>query len=157
MHLLEHKPAPDFTLEDQEGKKHSLTDYRGKWVVLYFYPKDMTPGCTVEACSFRDSESRITAKGAVVLGVSADTVKSHGKFAKAFKLPFPILSDEGNVISRAYGSYGQKKFMGRNYEGIYRNTYLINPEGEVAKVYEGVKVKVHVDEVLKDLEELQAK
>jgi peroxiredoxin Q/BCP len=157
MHDLQGKQAPDFSLEDQDGKKHSLADYKGKWVVLYFYPKDMTPGCTVEACSFRDSESRITAKGAVVLGVSADSVKSHDKFAKAFKLPFPILSDEGNSISRAYGAYGQKKFMGRNYEGIYRNTYLINPEGEVAKVYEGVKVKVHVDEVLKDLEEFQAK
>ncbi len=157
MHTLEQKPAPDFSLEDQDGKKHSLKDYRGKWVVLYFYPKDMTPGCTVEACSFRDSEARLTAKGAAVLGVSADTVKSHGRFAKTFSLPFPLLADEDKSVATAYGSYGKKKFMGREFDGILRNTYLINPVGEVVKVYEGVKVKVHVEEVLKDLETFQAK
>jgi peroxiredoxin Q/BCP len=157
MHPLEQKKAPAFTLEDQNGEKHSLADFKGKWIVLYFYPKDMTPGCTVEACSFRDSEARLTAKGVQVLGVSADSVKSHGRFAKTFSLPFPLLSDPENIVSRAYESFGKKKFMGREYEGILRNTYLINPVGEIAKVYEGVKVKVHVDEVLKDLESFQQK
>lgn len=157
MHPLNQKPAPAFSLEDQDGKLHSLSDYKGKWVVLYFYPKDMTPGCTVEACSFRDNEARLTAKGAVVLGVSADTVKSHGKFAKAFNLPFPILADIDKSVTKAYGSFGKKKFMGREYEGILRNTYLINPVGEIVKVYEGVKVKGHVQEVLNDLENFQSK
>src|SRR5262249_41747567 len=151
------KQAPDFSLQDQDGKTHTLEQYRGKWVVLYFYPKDMTPGCTVEACSFRDNEARLTAAGAVVLGVSADTVKSHGKFAEKYQLPFPILADVDKAVCKAYHSYGEKKFMGRTFDGILRNTFLINPRGEVVKVYEGVKVKVHVDEVLSDLKEFSKK
>jgi peroxiredoxin Q/BCP len=157
MHELEGKKAPNFTLLDQNGVQHSLSDYKGKWVVIYFYPKDMTPGCTVEACNFRDSEARLTAKGIVVLGISADSVKSHEKFAKKYSLPFPLLADEEKKVVNDYKSYGQKKFMGRNYEGIYRNTFLVSPVGEVAKVYEGVKVKGHVDEVLNDLAELMKK
>lgn len=152
MHTLEGTQAPEFNLEDQNGVKHTLAQYKGKWVVLYFYPKDMTPGCTVEACSFRDSEERLKKAGAIVLGVSADTARRHGQFAKAFSLTFPLLADTEKTVANAYKSYGKKKFMGREYEGILRNTYLINPDGKIVKVYESVKPKVHVDEVLKDLE-----
>lgn len=146
--------APYFATQDQYGKTHTLTDYKGKWVILYFYPKDMTPGCTVEACSFRDSLERITAKGAVVLGVSADSVKRHAKFAETERLSFPLLADEDKSICEAYGAIGKKKFMGREFVGILRNTYLINPEGVLVKIYESVKPAGHVDEVLKDLAEL---
>lgn len=148
--------APYFATQDQHEKTHTLTDYKGKWVILYFYPKDMTPGCTVEACSFRDSLERITAKGAVVLGVSADSVKRHAKFAETERLSFPLLADEDKSICEAYGAIGKKKFMGREFVGILRNTYLINPEGVLVKIYESVKPAGHVDEVLKDLVELSA-
>jgi thioredoxin-dependent peroxiredoxin len=150
-HSLLKKRAPVFTAQDQEGKIHSLNDYQGKWVVLYFYPKDMTPGCTVEACSFRDNLVRLSAKGAIVLGVSADSVKRHAKFAENENLSFPLLADEDKKICGAYGAIGKKKFMGREYVGILRNTYLIDPKGYVAKVYENVKPAGHVDEVLNDL------
>lgn len=155
-HALENKTAPDFSLPDQAGEMHSLEDYQGKWVILYFYPKDMTPGCTVEACSFRDNEARLTRAGAVVLGVSADSVKRHEKFAKHEKLNFPILSDEGREVVKAYGAFGKKKFMGREYEGIFRNTYLIDPKGKIIKVYESVKPATHVEEILSDLAELRS-
>lgn len=154
--ILLNKPAPHFTAQDQQGKTHTLTDYQGKWVVLYFYPKDLTPGCTVEACSFRDNLARLSAKGAVVLGVSADSAKRHAKFAEAESLTFPLLADEDKKICEAYGAIGKKKFMGREYIGILRNTYLIDPKGYVVKVYENVKPAGHVDEVLKDLEEMSA-
>ncbi|NBS69096.1 thioredoxin-dependent thiol peroxidase [bacterium] len=151
---LVQKPAPHFTTQDQNNKTHNLTDYLGKWVVLYFYPKDMTPGCTIEACSFRDNLHRITAKGAVVLGVSADSVKRHAKFAENESLTFPLLADEEKKICEAYGALGKKKFMGREYTGILRNTYLIDPNGSIAKVYENVKPAGHVDEIIRDLEVL---
>ena len=141
---------------DQSGKLHSLEMYRGQWVVLYFYPRDMTPGCTIEACSFRDATEDLKTAGAVVLGVSADTEASHKKFASRFKLTFPLLVDEEGSLAKAYGSYGQKKFMGRNFEGIYRNTYLINPEGLIQKVYQGVKPAQHVAEILADLKMFSA-
>lgn len=150
-HVLTSKKAPHFTTQDQNGDTHTLSEYAGKWVVLYFYPKDMTPGCTVEACSFRDNLARITARGAVVLGVSADSVKRHAKFAENEKLTFPLLADEDKKICEAYGAIGKKKFMGREYVGILRNTYLIDPKGVIVKVYEGVKPAGHVDEVLNDL------
>lgn len=152
-HELTGKKAPHFATQDQHNKLQSLTDYSGKWVILYFYPKDMTPGCTVEACSFRDSLERILAKGAVVLGVSADSVKRHAKFAETERLSFPLLADEDKKICEAYGAIGKKKFMGREFVGILRNTYLINPEGVVVKVYESVKPAGHVDEIIKDLAE----
>lgn len=151
---LVQKPAPHFTTQDQNNKTHNLTDYLDKWVVLYFYPKDMTPGCTIEACSFRDNLHRITAKGAVVLGVSADSVKRHAKFAENESLTFPLLADEEKKICEAYGALGKKKFMGREYTGILRNTYLIDPNGSIAKVYENVKPAGHVDEIIRDLEAL---
>lgn len=150
-HKLLNKKAPAFTLPDQTGTEHSLSDYKGKWVVLYFYPKDLTPGCTVEACSFRDNEARLKAVGAVVLGVSADTVKRHEKFTQVMSLNFPLLADVEKEVCKAYDSFGKKKFMGREYEGILRNTFIIDPAGKVAQVYESVKPKVHVDEVLEFL------
>jgi thioredoxin-dependent peroxiredoxin len=150
---LLNKPAPYFEAQDQAGKTHTLTDYAGKWIVLYFYPKDMTPGCTVEACSFRDSLHRITAKDAVVIGVSADSIKRHAKFAEAEGLSFPLLADEDKKICEAYGSIGKKKFMGREYVGIFRNTFIIDPKGYIVKVYENVKPEGHVEEILHDLAE----
>ena len=148
---LLNKKAPDFSLQDQAGETHRLSDYLGKWVVLYFYPKDMTPGCTVEACSFRDNEARLKSAGAVVLGVSADSVKRHEKFAKNESLNFPLLADTDYAVCKAYESYGKKKFMGREYLGILRNTYVIDPQGKIVQVYESVKPKMHVDEVLEFL------
>jgi thioredoxin-dependent peroxiredoxin len=144
--------APTFSLADQEGKMHALKDYAGSWVLLYFYPKDDTPGCTVEACTIRDSWAAFKKKKAIVLGVSPDSVKSHGKFAKKFKLPFPILADEEKTLVKAYGVWSKKKFMGREYMGVLRNSFLIDPKGKIAKIYEGVKPAEHAGEVLKDLE-----
>lgn len=143
--------APTFTLPDQTGKVHTLADYRGKWVVLYFYPKDLTPGCTIEACNFRDNVNRLSGAGAVVLGVSADSVKRHEKFAAVEKLNFPILSDETHETLNAYGVWQQKSMMGKKYMGIVRTTMIIDPHGVVRKVYDKVKVTGHVNEVLGDL------
>ncbi len=155
-HALLNQKAPYFATQDQNNKTQSLTNYLDKWIVLYFYPKDMTPGCTVEACSFRDSLERLTAKGAVVLGVSADSVKRHAKFAETERLSFPLLADEDKKICEAYGAIGKKKFMGREYVGILRNTYLIDPKGIVVKVYENVKPAGHVEEIINDLEKLSS-
>ena len=154
-HPLLKKVAPGFELPDQEGKTHRLSDYKGKWVVLYFYPKDMTPGCTVEACSFRDNEARLKSAGAIVLGVSADSVKRHAKFAQNENLNFPLLADESKEVCKAYESFGKKKFMGREYEGIMRNTFLIDPNGKIVKVYESVKPAAHVEEILTDLKAMK--
>lgn len=140
-----------FNLLDQDSKEHSLSDYLGKWVVLYFYPKDDTPGCTKEACNFRDGISQLQKLGAVVLGISKDSVKSHKKFAEKFQLNFPLLSDESKDVIKLYGAWGTKKFMGREFEGILRKTFLINSEGKIVKVYEKVNPTQHADEVLRDL------
>lgn len=148
-------PAPAFTLPDQDGKKHALADYKGKWVLLYFYPKDDTPGCTIEACSFRDQFQDFTSIDAVVLGVSPDSVASHKKFAEKFELPFTLLADEHKEVVGAYGVFGEKKFMGKTYMGTSRTSFLIDPEGNIAKVYEKVKPPVHAAEVIKDLKELK--
>jgi peroxiredoxin Q/BCP len=144
--------AQQFTLPDQDGKDHTLDDYVGSWVVLYFYPKDDTPGCTKEACGFRDNMSMLQKNNIVVLGVSKDSVKSHKKFADKFNLPFPLLSDESTQTIHAYDSWGKKKFMGREYEGVLRNTYLINPDGEVVKKYENVKPDRHAQEIIADVQ-----
>jgi len=143
--------APDFALPDQEGTLHSLGQYRGKWVLVYFYPKDDTPGCTKEACAIRDADPDLSSLGAVVLGISADSVKSHAKFAKKYGLTFPLLSDEDRSVIGTYGVWGMKQFMGKEYEGILRTSFLIDPEGVVHKVYESVKPEVHAAEVLQDL------
>jgi len=147
---LIHKKAPDFSLADQDGGTHTLSQYRGKKVLIYFYPKDDTPGCTTEACSFRDNHEALVKAGLVVLGISKDTVKSHKKFVEKYKLPFPLLSDEDTSVCQAYGVWRLKKFMGREYMGIERMSFLIDEEGSVAKIYESVKPKEHAGEVLQD-------
>ncbi|MST04285.1 MAG: thioredoxin-dependent thiol peroxidase [Candidatus Pacebacteria bacterium] len=150
--LKENTKAPDFELMDQEGKAHKLSDYKGKWVLLYFYPKDDTAGCTKEACMIRDSWAEFKNKNAVVLGVSVDSVESHDKFHKKYKLPFTILADEEKKVVNQYGVWGENKFMGRVYQGTNRVSYLINPYQKIVKVYEKVKPEIHAEEVLKDLE-----
>jgi thioredoxin-dependent peroxiredoxin len=140
--------APDFQLPDQRGTTVSLSQLTGKNVVLYFYPKDDTPGCTVEACNFRDEHSALEKAGAVVLGVSPDNPKSHQRFASKFNLPFPLLADTDHKVAEAYGVWGEKKNYGRTYMGITRATFLIDPRGKVKHVWPKVKVNGHVSEVL---------
>lgn len=146
--------APAFSLPDQNGTVHSLADNRGKWVLLYFYPKDMTPGCTKEACAVRDTFPAFGKLNAVVYGLSADTVESHKKFAEAYNLQFPLLADPDKKTIEAYGVWQEKNMMGRKYMGIVRSSFLINPEGVIAKVYEKVKPEIHAEEVIADLKAL---
>lgn len=148
--------APDFTLPDADGNLISLSDYRGQRVVLYFYPRDNTPGCTKEACGFRDSYTDLQGKEAVVLGISTDDAKSHTKFITKFNLPFPLLTDADGQVSASYDSYGLKKFMGKEYMGISRHTFIIGPDGRIEKVYLKVKPETHATEVLADLDNLLA-
>jgi len=144
----EGEPAPDFRLPADDGKTYALRDLRGKKVVLYFYPKDDTPGCTKEACSFRDNLSRVSSKGAIVLGVSKDDLESHAKFREKYSLSFPLLSDpEGKVLS-AYGVWKEKNLYGKTFMGIERTTFVIDEGGRIKKVFSRVKVDGHVDEVL---------
>jgi len=143
--------AKDFRLPDQNGKIHKLSDYKGKWVVLYFYPKDNTPGCTKEACSFRDSINDFLSKDIKVLGISKDPVNSHLKFSEKYKLNFPILSDEALKVIKTYDAWGTKKFMGKTFEGTLRKTYLIDPDGDIKKIYPKVNPLNHAGEVLKDI------
>ncbi|EKQ69385.1 Peroxiredoxin [Leptolyngbyaceae cyanobacterium JSC-12] len=143
--------APDFSLPDANGNVVSLADLKGKRVVLYFYPRDNTPGCTKEACAFRDSYDAFQEKEVVVLGVSTDDAKSHEKFATKHNLPFPLLIDEGGKVAEAYESYGLKKFMGKEYMGITRNTFVIGTDGTIEKIYKKVKPETHVEQVLADL------
>jgi len=146
--------APDFTLEDQSGASHTLSAQRGKWVVVYFYPRDDTPGCTKEACSFRDAMPRLEEVGAVVYGVSADDRASHEKFARKFELNFPLLVDPDMSVLNAYGAYGEKSMYGRTYMGVHRMTYLVDPDGKVAKVWPKVKPEGHAEEVRAAIAEL---
>jgi peroxiredoxin Q/BCP len=146
--LKEGDPAPPFSAPTSGGGNVSLSDFKGKQVVLYFYPRDDTPGCTREACGFRDSYSEFRKKGAVVLGVSVDPVKSHDKFVSKFKLPFPLLADVDKRIVEDYGVWGQKSFMGRKFMGIHRVTFLIGPDGHIKKIWPLVKPEEHPDEVL---------
>lgn len=149
--LKEGRKAPSFELDDDQGGKVSLKGLKGKQVVLYFYPKDMTPGCTQEACDFRDNWEAVKKKGAVVLGVSADPVKKHRAFKEKYKLPFTLLSDEGKEVLKAYKVWGKKKFMGREFMGIIRSTFLIGKDGKIKKVWSPVSVTNHVNEVLENL------
>lgn len=142
----------DFTLPDQDEQLHTLSDYKGHFVILYFYPKDDTPGCTKEACNFQDNLERLRQMGVVVLGVSKDSIKSHKKFAEKYHLNFPLLSDEERKVIDAYHAWGKKKFMGKEFEGILRITYLIGPDGDIKKVYENVNPTTHVSEILSDIE-----
>jgi len=146
--------AIDFSLMDQNEKVHTLSSYKGNWVLLYFYPKDDTPGCTKEACGFRDSLNDLKKHNVVVLGISADSVSSHQKFAKKYNLNFPLLSDEKKEVIKAYGAFGKKKFMGKEFEGILRISFLINPQGEIVKKYDKVKPEVHAKEVLEEIKNL---
>ena len=148
--------APAFSLASDTGEKVSLSGLRGKPVVIYFYPKDDTPGCTVEACEFRDTWADVKKTGAVVLGVSPDGLKSHEKFKAKFKLPFPLLADEDHTVAEAYGAWGEKSMYGRTYQGILRTTFVIGPDGKIARVFEKVKPKGHASEVLDALKQLSS-
>ncbi len=148
-------PAPDFSLPDSTGKLTHLHEFRGQWVVLYFYPRDNTPGCTKEACGFRDAYLDYQSSEVVVLGISADDAKSHQKFIQKYELPFPLLCDIGGEVARNYASYGLKKFMGKEFEGVYRHSFLIDPEGNLARIYHKVKPETHARELLQDLETLR--
>jgi len=144
--------AFDFSLPDQKGKVHKLSDYRGQFVVLYFYPKDDTPGCTKEACGFRDNLKFFQKKDTVILGISKDTVASHKKFAQKYNLRFAIFSDVDKKVVKEYKAWGKKSFMGRTFEGTLRKTYLIDKKGNIIKVYENVNPLIHPQEILRDLE-----
>ena len=159
--------APEFTLPDQDGKNHSLSDYKGGWFLLYFYPKDNTEGCTKEACMLRDDFFGFSAKGGSasggkklkvkIVGVSVDSVKSHKKFAQEYKLPFTLLSDEKKEVVNSYGVWGEKSMYGKKYMGILRTSFLINPKGKIEKVYEKVSPAEHSKEVLEDLKNTMTK
>lgn len=151
MPLSSNLPAPEFTLEDENGTKHSLKDFRGKTVLLYFYPKDDTPGCTTEACNFRDDYSNYEKAGVTILGVSPDTVQAHKKFKEKYHLPFTLLADKDHVVSEKFGVWGRKKMMGKEYDGIFRTSFLIDKDGKIKKVYENVKPAEHSAEVFQDV------
>jgi len=150
-HLVNGSKAPAFSAPDQSGKTVSLADFKGKTVILYFYPKDDTPGCTVEACSFRDEHSVFLKKGAIVLGVSPDSSKQHTKFIEKFSLPFPLLADEDHTICEAYGTWVEKSMYGKTYMGVERSTFVIDPQGKLKAIYRKVKPAEHIAEVLADL------
>lgn len=147
--------APDFTLPDQDGRIHTLSEYRGKPLVLYFYPKDDTSGCTKEACGFRDDYSAYQTAGVTILGVSPDSSKSHTNFITKYELPFTLLADPEREVLRMYGAWGLKKMYGREYEGVLRTTYLIGADGKIVKIYKKVKPAAHSAEILAALEELE--
>ncbi len=153
--LEEGKKAPAFAVKDQSGKAVKLADFAGKYVVLYFYPKDDTPGCTKEACAFRDDHSKLQKAGAVVLGVSPDSEQRHGKFIAKYQLPFSLLADTDHALAEKYGAWGEKSLYGKKYQGILRSTFLIGPDGKVAKVWPKVKPEGHAAEVLAALQALK--
>ena len=148
MAIVEGKAAPAFTLTDQDGTKTSLKDFAGRHLILYFYPKDDTPGCTKEACGFRDAWRELQKLGVVVLGVSGDSAESHQKFKAKYKLPFPLLSDPDKKVMTKYGAYGEKVLYGKKTVGMIRSTFVIDGDGVVRKVFPRVKVDGHVDQVL---------
>jgi peroxiredoxin Q/BCP len=149
-------PAPDFTLPDQNGAEFTLSEFRGQWVLLYFYPKDNTPGCTTEACELRDNFGELQRLGVQVLGISADTVASHASFALKLKLPFLLLADPEKTACNAYGVWGPQKFLGVPFQGVSRSSFLIDPQGRIAKVYPKVKPADHAREVITDLKQFTA-
>ena len=153
MPISANQPAPDFSLPDETGTLRKLSEFRGKPVVLYFYPKDDTPGCTTEACNFRDEYHVYAENGVVVLGVSPDDAKSHTKFKEKYHLPFTLLADEGHKICELYGVWGEKKFMGKTHIGVLRTTFLIGPDGSILKVFENVKPDGHANEVFAALKQ----
>jgi len=149
--------ASDFSLPDQNGKLHKLSDYSGRWLVLYFYPKDDTPGCTTEACAFRDERDAIAEYGnAIVIGISKDSVKSHKKFTDKFQLNFTLLSDETGETIKAYNAWGERSMFGKSFMGIVRSTFIIDPSGNIMKEYPKVNPKGHAAQIIKDLQLLQS-
>lgn len=154
MKLKVKQKAPGFKLADQAGKEHKLADYLGKWVLLYFYPKDDTGGCTKEACAIRDEFPNFKKLKLTVLGVSVDSVKSHAKFATKYDLPFTLLADEEKAVVKKYGVWGQKKFMGKEYMGTLRTSFLINPKGLIVKIYDQVDPATHAEQVLADFKQI---
>ncbi len=149
------QPAPPFTLPGSNGQPVSLAQFQGQWVVLYFYPRDNTPGCTKEACGFRDAYSQFQQAQAVILGISPDSVASHAKFIRKYNLPFLLLADTEGQVARTYGSYGPKKFMGKTYEGVLRHTFILDPQGKIVQIYRQVKPETHAQQVLTDLAQWQ--
>jgi peroxiredoxin Q/BCP len=149
--IEEGKPAPDFQLQSDSGETVKLSDFRGKQVVVYFYPKDDTPGCTTQACGLRDVHAEIEGEGAVVLGVSPDDESSHTKFKDKYDLPFTLLADEGHKVADEYGVWGEKKFAGRTYTGVLRSTFVVDEDGNVKKALRDVKPATHADDVLEVL------
>ena len=150
-HLSVGQPAPDFALLGDDDKEHRLAEFRGKKVVLYFYPRDATPGCTTEACDFRDLSPALAGKGAVVIGVSPDSAASHRKFKEKQGLPFLLLSDPGALLARSYGAFGEKMMYGKKSEGIIRSTFVIDEHGKLAAIYPKVSVKGHAAAVMETL------
>jgi peroxiredoxin Q/BCP len=148
--------APDVALPDETGTIHHLAEQRGRWTILYFYPEDDTPGCTAEACEFRDRNEVIHGRGADVWGVSPDGGASHKKFREKYELPFVLLADEGHKLADTYGAWGEKQNYGRTYMGLIRSTFLIDPDGRIARAWPKVKAQGHAETVLKTLDELQA-
>ena len=147
--------APDFNLLDEDENNRSLFNYKGKWVLLYFYPKDNTVGCIKEACMIRDDFAGFKKLDVIVLGVSTDSVKSHKAFVEKYNLPFTLLADDNKKVVKLYGVWGKKKFMGREYDGTFRTSFLINPNGKIEKIYQNVKPAKHSKEVLLDLENIK--
>jgi peroxiredoxin Q/BCP len=143
--------APDFSLSDTHGNLYSLSSLQGKRIILYFYPRDNTPGCTKEACGFRDHYAEFQKRDVIVLGISTDDTKSHQKFVTKFQLPFPLLCDTDATVAKAYGSYGLKKMMGKEYMGVSRQTFIIGPDGLIEKIYRKVKPETHAAELLADI------
>jgi len=150
--LKEGDKAPDFKAKDQNGNDISLSDFKGKKLILYFYPKDDTPGCTAEACNLRDNYELLMKKGFAILGVSADNEKSHLKFIKKFELPFPLVADTDQLVANAFGTWGLKKFMGREYMGMHRYTFVINEEGLILKIFTKVETANHTQQILAAVE-----
>ncbi len=148
--------APDFSLSNQDDVEVSLRDFQGSWVILYFYPKDKTPGCTQEACDFRDNLQEFNELNAVVLGISPDSAKTHQSFIEKENLNFTLLSDSDKIALKAYGAWGLKKLYGKEYEGVVRSTFIINPQGKIAFAWKNVKVKGHIKAVKEKLKELQS-
>lgn len=157
VNLKINQKAPNFNLKDHNGKVHKLSDYKGKWVLIYFYPKDNTPGCTKEACAIRDNFLEFRNLKLKVLGISTDSVESHKKFAERYNLPFPLLADTKKEVVKKYGVLVKKKFVAREHEGVLRTSFLINPQGKIVKIYKNVKPEIHAEEVLNDLNALVSK
>ncbi len=155
MNLTTGQPAPDFNLPDKDGKTHSLTDYKGKWLLIYFYPTDDTPGCTTEACTFRDNLPKFKDLKAEVVGISTQDSASHTKFASKYQIPFTLLADTEKEVVNKYGVWAPKKMFGREFLGTKRTSFLINPSGIITRIYENVRPLTHPAQVLEDLRALQ--